>query len=68
MYDSLIRTKKELKLKIFENESLLKKVKCLENENHDLNVLVEQLLSQNKSCAKCKVLKDKNLELSPYKI
>ena len=34
LYDSLVRTKKELKLKIVENESLLKKIKSLEKENH----------------------------------
>ena len=63
IYDSLVKVKKELKLKAIENESLLKKVKCLKNENLNLNVLVEQLFSQNKLCAECKVLKDKNLEL-----
>ena len=36
----------------------------MEKENHDLNLLVEQLFSQNKSCAKCKISKDKNLGLT----
>ena len=66
LYDSLVRAKKELKLKIVENESLLQKIKCLEKENHDSNLLVEQLLSQNKQCAKCRILKDKNLELIKF--
>ena len=43
--DSLVKAKKELKLKIIENESLLEKVKSLEKEYHDLNLLVQQLLS-----------------------
>ena len=33
-------------------------------QNHDLNILVKQLLSQNKVCAKCEILKTKNNELS----
>ena len=41
LYDSLVRAKKELKLKIAKNESLLEKIKCLEKENHDLNLHVE---------------------------
>ena len=45
LYDSLVRGKKELKLKIIENESLLEMVRCLENDNHGLNLLVEQLLT-----------------------
>ena len=54
LYDSLVRAKKELKLKTIENESFLEKIKLLEKENHDLTLLVEQLLFQNKSCAECK--------------
>ena len=46
LYDSLVKVNKEFKLKIVENKSLLEKIKCLENENHDFNLLVEQLLSQ----------------------
>ena len=64
LFDSLIKAKKDLKLKIVENMSLLEKIKSLKKENYDLNLLVEQLLSQSKSCAKCKILKDKNLELT----
>ena len=64
LYDSLVRAKKELKLKILENEYLLGKVRCLENENHDLNLMVKQLLTQNKACDECTVLNDKNLKLS----
>ena len=64
LYGILVRVKKELKTKIVENDLLLQKLKCLENENHDLNLLVEQLLTQNKLCAECKALKDKNLELT----
>ena len=63
LYDSLVRAKKELKLKIIKNESLVQKIKCLKKENHDLNLLLEQLLSQNTPCVECKILKDKNLEL-----
>ena len=64
LYKSLDRVKKDLKLKITENESLNEKIKYLEKENYDLNLLVEQLLSQSKPYAKCKILKDKNLELT----
>ena len=51
LYDSLIRVKKDLKLKTIKNESLLekKKFKLLEKENCDLTLLAKQLLSQNKS-------------------
>ena len=41
LYDSLIKAKKDLKLIIGENESLLEKIKSLEKENHDLKVLVD---------------------------
>ena len=58
LYDSLVRAKKKLKISHC--------FKCLKNENHNLNVQIEQLLSQNKSCDKCKVLKDKNLVLIKY--
>ena len=64
LYDSLARAKKELKSKIVEIDSLVQKVNSLEKENHDLNLLFEQLFTQNKSCAKCKVLKNKNTELT----
>ena len=45
LHDSLVKAKKELKLKIVENKSFLEKIKLLEKENHDLNLLAEQLLS-----------------------
>ena len=60
LYDSLVRVMKDLKLKIDENESFIQKIKSLEKENHDLNLLVEQLLSQSKSCTECKILNEKN--------
>ena len=41
LYDSLIRAKKELKLKFVENESFLEKIKLLEKENHDLTLLTK---------------------------
>ena len=50
MYDSLVKVKKDLKSKIIENDVLIDKIKWLENENHDLNILVEHLLSHNKVC------------------
>ena len=40
LYDSLVRVKKELKLKTVENESLFEKTKLLEKEIHDLNFLL----------------------------
>ena len=43
---------------------LSEKLKSCEKENHNLNLLVGQLLTQNKSYAECKILKDKNLELT----
>ena len=64
MYDSLVKPKKDLKQKIVENELLIEKLKPCENETHDLNLLVEQLLTQNKPSAECKILKDKNSELT----
>ena len=45
LYDSLVRAKKELKSKIIEIESLVQKVNCLEKEKHELNLLIEQLLT-----------------------
>ena len=36
----------------------------MKRKNHDLNLLVKQLLTQNKPCAKCKILKDKNYKLT----
>ena len=62
LYDSLVRVKKNLRLKIA--KSLIKKIKSLEKENYDLNLLIEQPLSQSKSCVERKILKDKNLQLT----
>ena len=45
LYDALVRVKKELKTKHAEIDLLNEKIKSLEKENHDLNLLVEQLLS-----------------------
>ena len=39
LYDSLVRFKKGIKMKMAKNESLTQKIKCLEKENHDLNLL-----------------------------
>ena len=64
LYESLVRAKKDLNKKIVENNLLIEKLKSCEKENHDLNLLVEQLLTQNKPCAECKILKDKNYELT----
>ena len=41
LYESLIRAKKDSKMKTIENESLLKKNKFLEKEKYNLNLLVE---------------------------
>ena len=41
LYDSLVKAKKDLKLKIVKNESLIEKIKSLEKENHDLNLLAK---------------------------
>ena len=57
LYDSLVRAKKILKQKIIENDVLIEKLKSCEKENHDLNLLVKQLLTSNKPCAECKILK-----------
>ena len=64
LYDSLVRAKKKLKSKIVEINSLVQKVDSLEKENHNLNLLIEQLLTQNKSFAKCKLLKNKKAKLT----
>ena len=53
LYDSLIKAKKEVKSKIVENELILDKIKYLEKLNHDLNLLVEQLLPQIRTHVKC---------------
>ena len=68
LYDSLVRAKKKLKLKVTKNESLLEKIKILE-KNHDLNLLAKQLLSQNKSYLSVKIWRQKiMIYLRPYKI
>ena len=69
LYDSLVKVKKDLKLKIAKNDVLFEKIILPEKENHDLNVLVEQLLSQNKVCFECEIYEAKIIScLRLYKI
>ena len=53
-----------MKNKHAENALSHEKVKQLEKENHDLNVLVEKLFSKNKNCHECESYKAKNDQLS----
>ena len=64
LYDSLVRVNEELKTNISKIELILDKIKQSKKENHDLNLFIEQLLSQNRTCVECEILKAKNLELS----
>ena len=64
LYDSLIKANKYLKDKIVENALLHEKVKQLDKENHDLNVLAKRFQTKNKICSKCESYKAKNDELS----
>ena len=62
-YNSPVRAKKDLKSKLAKNQLLHEIIKELENENHDLNILVEKLLTKNKNYYECETYKGKNNEL-----
>ena len=64
LYDSLVKAKKDLKDKLVENALLHENVKQLEKENHNLNMLVERLLIENRHYSKCEACKAKNDKLS----
>ena len=50
-------------MKIVKNKSLVEKIKSLEKD-HDLKLANWAIISQSKSYVECKILKDKNLELT----
>ena len=49
MYDSPLKAKKDLKNSFAKNLKLHERIKLLEKENIDLNILIETLLVKNKT-------------------
>ena len=57
LHKSLLKFNKELDHANKKNESLINQVELIEKEINDLNILVEKLLSENKSYSQCETYK-----------
>ena len=64
VYDSLVKDKKYLKNSLTKKLQLHERIKLLEKENNDLKILVEKLITKNKTCNQYETYKAKVIELT----